>query len=62
MCARDATTNETLIDSGWRVVRVGEKSINRELGSVIDVLDQLLLNSVPLSVPAGTEIHLPDVP
>ena len=60
--ARDATTNETLIDSGWRVVRVGEKSINRELGSVIDVLDQLLLNSVPLSVPAGTEIHLPDVP
>ena len=60
--ARDATTNDTLVESGWRVVRIGEKSINRDLGGVINVLDQLLLNCVPDSVPAGTEIHLPDVP
>ena len=60
--ARDAVTNQTLVELGWRVVRFGEKSISRDLGGVIDVLDQLLLNCVPDSVPAGTEIHLPDVP
>ena len=60
--ARDVTTNEKLVESGWRVVRVGTKSIDRDLSGVVNVLDQLLLNRIPYSVPAGTEIHLPDVP
>ena len=60
--ARDVTTNEKLVESGWRVVRVGTKSIDRDLSGVVNVLDQLLLNRIPDSVPAGTEIHLPDVP
>ena len=60
--ARDATANKKLVESGWRVVRVGERSVNRDLSGVVEVLEQLLLDRVPDSAPAGTEIHLPDVP
>ncbi len=59
--ARDAANNETLIESGWRVVRVGERSVNRDLNGVVEFLEQLLQDRVPYSAPAGTEIHLPDV-
>ena len=57
---RDAANNKALVESGWRVVRVGERSVNRDLSGVVEVLEQLLQNRVPDSAPAGTEIHLPD--
>ena len=59
---RDAANNQTLVKSGWRVVRVGEKSIARDLSGVVEVLEQLLIDHVPHSAPVGTEIHFPDGP
>ena len=43
-------------------MRVGEKSVRRDLDGVVNVVDELLLSRVPETVPVGTEIHLPDVP
>ena len=59
--ARDEKTNKTLVESGWRVVRVGEKTMNRDVDGIVGLLDQLLLGRVPYALPAGTEVHLPDV-
>ena len=58
--ARDAANNKNLVESGWRVVRVGEKSIKRDVHGIASLLDQLIQDRVPDSLPAGTEIHMPN--
>ena len=58
--ARDAANNKNLVESGWQVVRVGEKSIKRDVHGIASLLDQLIQDRVPDSLPAGTEIHMPN--